>query len=104
MDKNFFQQIYDCVKRIPYGKVATYGDIAKYLGHPKMSRQVGFALHSNPEFMTIPCHRVVNRLGTTATGFAFGGAMTQQELLQNEGIVFTNNQMDLSQYRFDLHT
>ena len=62
-DLNFFESVYKLLKTVPKGKVVTYGDIAKALGNKRMSRQVGFALHVNPEPITIPCHRVVNRFG-----------------------------------------
>ena len=69
----FFYAVYEIVKLIPKGKVATYGDIAKISGNPRASREVGYALHKNPEFEIIPCHRVVDREGRLAKSFAFGG-------------------------------
>jgi len=102
MNNGFFIKVYQCVRRIPSGRVVTYGDIAKHLGSPKMSRQVGFALHANPEFLAIPCHRVVNRFGCVASGFAFGGAITQRELLEQEGVEFVDDKINLQKYRFDL--
>lgn len=87
---NFFTQVYDTVKKIPRGKVATYGQIARILGKPRASRAVGNALHVNPHPGEItPCHRVVNRQGRLAPGFAFGGPENQKLLLKNEG-VYTN--------------
>ncbi|MBQ3115435.1 MAG: MGMT family protein [Clostridia bacterium] len=85
---NFFEQVYQVVKQIPYGKVMTYGQIAEILGNKKMSRQVGWALHVNPSPNTIPCYRVVNRFGEVSSAFAFGGANRQKELLEAEGVIF----------------
>lgn len=88
---NTFDKIYEAVKRIPYGKVATYGQIARICGNARMSRVVGYALHVNPSPETIPCFRVVNREGRTAPAFAFGGACVQRQLLEQEGVEFDEN-------------
>ena len=85
---NFFAMVYEVVKRIPKGRVTTYGNIAKILGKPNMSRQVGWALHANPSPETIPCYRVVNRFGEVSKAFAFGGENAQRALLEQEGIIF----------------
>ncbi|HHU43291.1 MAG: MGMT family protein [Bacillota bacterium] len=85
---NFFNKVYEVVKQIPYGKVMTYGTIAKIIGNPNMSRQVGWALHSNPDLENIPCHRVVDRYGNPSKAFAFGGENRQIELLKREGVEF----------------
>jgi len=85
---NFFEKVYDVVKSIPYGTVMTYGDIARILGNPKMARQVGWALHVNPEPDVIPCYRVVDRFGRVSKAFAFGGENRQRQLLEQEGIIF----------------
>ena len=69
---NTFEKIYEVVKSIPKGKVATYGQIARLAGNPHWARVVGYALHSNPDPDTIPCHRVVNREGRVAAAFVFG--------------------------------
>ena len=84
----FFEKVYEIVKSVPYGKVITYGGIAKILGNPKMSRQVGWALHVNPSPETIPCYRVVNRFGEVSKAFVFGGANVQKMLLEKEGVIF----------------
>ena len=86
----FFNQVYEVVKQIPRGKVTTYGAIAKLLGNPRMSRQVGWALHVNPEPYVIPCHRVVNREGKLSGAFAFGGKNVQHDVLAEEGVEFTD--------------
>ena len=96
---SFYQEIYELVRQIPKGKVTTYGNIAKMLGRPRSSRVVGYALHVNPEPQTIPCHRVVNREGRLAPGFAFGGPDVQKQLLENEGVfVNSDNCVDLEKY------
>lgn len=83
-----FEKIYEVVKQIPKGKVATYGFVAMKAGNPRWARVVGYALHNNPAPMVIPCHRVVNRDGEVAEAFVFGGGNAQRDLLQKEGIVF----------------
>lgn len=97
--EGFFKKVYSVVKEIPKGKVATYGQIAKMLNAPRFSQIVGFALHSNPDTATIPCHRVVNREGRICTGFAFGGEKAQRELLEKEGVhVSKDGTVDLNKY------
>ena len=91
MSTGTFELIYNNVKKIPKGFVATYGQIALYSGNARWSQVVGFALHSNPDPENIPCHRVVNRFGEVAEAFKFGGANIQRELLENEGVVFLAN-------------
>ena len=96
---NTFEKIYEVVKSIPEGKVATYGQVALLAGNPRWARVVGYALHVNPEPGIIPCHRVVNREGKVAPGFAFGGEGIQRQLLESEGIVFEpNGRIDLEKY------
>ncbi len=83
---NTFEKIYEAVKCIPYGKVATYGQIALLAGNPRLARVVGYALHVNPDPEHIPCFRVVNRMGRVSSAFAFGGENQQIMLLRNEGV------------------
>lgn len=85
---NTFEKIYEVVKNIPEGKVATYGQVACLAGNPRWSRVVGYALHVNPDPSVIPCHRVVNREGKVAESFVFGGGKVQRLRLEAEGIVF----------------
>jgi len=92
------KRIYEAVKRIPKGKVATYGKVAEMAGNKKMSRAVGNALHKNPDPDNIPCFRVVNSKGELAPEFAFGGMGEQRKLLEAEGIEVKNNKVDLSKY------
>ena len=94
-----FEKIYEVVCNIPEGKVATYGQVAMLAGNPRWSRVVGYALHKNPAFGVIPCHRVVNRDGKTAESFAFGGGDIQRQMLENEGVVFgADGLIDLDKY------
>lgn len=96
---NTFEKIYEVVKGIPKGRVATYGQVALLAGNPHWSRVVGYALHNNPDPKTIPCHRVVNREGKVAKSFVFGGGNVQRELLEKEGIVFEkDDRIDLIKY------
>ena len=78
--------VYAALMRIPQGRVATYGDIAKAIGHPKACRAVGRILNGNPNPVTVPCHRVVMSNGTIG-GYAFGKSK-KRELLQREGVLF----------------
>ena len=82
----FYDQVYQMVRQIPKGRVASYGQIALLCGNPKASRAVGWALHLNREPGVIPCHRVVNAAGRLAPGFAFGGQDEQRRLLESEGV------------------
>lgn len=88
---NTFEQIYLVVQSIPRGKVASYGQVARLAGNPRMSRVVGYALHVNPDPEHIPCYRVVNRLGEVSPAFAFGGGNRQRELLEADGVRFDND-------------
>ncbi len=82
----FFEDVYAAVKSVPRGKVVTYGWVARAVGSPRSARQVGWALHSNPEPGVIPCHRVVFADGSLTSGFAFGGREIQKALLESEGV------------------
>lgn len=96
---NTFEKIYEIVKKIPKGRVATYGQVAFLAGNPRLARVVGYALHHNPDTSSIPCHRVVNRKGRVADSFAFGGGEIQRQLLEAEGIVFeADGTIDLKKY------
>lgn len=99
--KNTFDKIYDVVRRIPYGKVATYGQVAALAGNPRWSRVVGYALHVNPDPAGIPCYRVVNRFGEPSSAFAFGGENEQVRLLKNEGVRFVDGHVDLPRFIWD---
>lgn len=85
---------------IPWGNVATYGLIAFLCGYPRRSRMVGQALHHAPDFLNIPCHRVVNSQGRLAPGWT-----EQKQLLANEGIRFKENGcVDLKKYLWDVNS
>lgn len=101
MEKTTFELIYDVVKQIPKGKVATHGQVASLAGNKRWSRVVGYALHANPDPEHIPCHRVVNRLGEMSKAFAFGGENRQITLLENEGVKLDGNRVDLKKYRWN---
>ena len=92
------KRIYEAVKRIPKGHVATYGKVAEMAGNPKMSRAVGNALHKNPDPEHIPCFRVVNSKGELAGAFAFGGGGAQAKLLEADGVEVVNGKVDLKKY------
>ncbi len=93
------KRIYEAVKRIPKGFVATYSQVAEMAGDRKMARAVGNALHKNPEPGVIPCHRVVNAKGQLAGAFAFGGEDAQASLLRNEGVEVIDGCVDLKLYQ-----
>ena len=94
-----FELIYEQVKKIPRGKVATYGQIAMLAGNPRWARAVGYALHANPHPDSIPCYRVLNRFGGLAPAFAFGGVEKQAELLRADGVeVREDGTVDLEKY------
>ena len=95
------KRIYQAVKQIPKGKVATYGQVAAAAGNSKMARAVGNALHNNPDPDNIPCFRVVNARGELAGAFAFGGEQVQEQLLKAEGVEVNNNRVDLKKYQWD---
>ena len=92
------KRIYEAVKKIPAGHVATYGQVAALAGDKRMARAVGNALHKNPDPDNIPCFRVVNAKGELAGEFAFGGAGAQAKLLEAEGIEVINGKVDLKKY------
>ena len=98
------EKVYEFVRNIPRGKVATYGQIALYLGNRNCARVVGNILHSNPDPEHIPCHRVVNAQGQLSRAYAFGGIEAQRRLLVSEGVVFKNEQvvdLNVSQMIFE---
>lgn len=92
---DFSEQVFDQVRRIPAGKVATYGQIARLVGRPRSARYVGFALRANPkpgaESGSVPCHRVVFKDGSLCRGYAFGGPEVQRVMLAEEGVVFVED-------------
>ena len=91
--ESFFKKVYKIVKKIPYGKVTTYGLIAKHLGTIKSARMVGYAMNSSHKYSDIPAHRVVNRNGILTGRHHFSGSLLMQELLENEGINIIDNRI-----------
>ena len=93
-NSDFFSKVYEITKLIPYGRITSYGAIARFLGSGRSARMVGWALnvsHSNPEF--IPAHRVVNRIGLLTGKNHFGNSSTMEQLLENEGIIIKNDRV-----------
>ena len=95
-----FESIYEVVKQIPRGKVATYGQIAILAGDHRGARTVGWALHANPDPKHIPCYRVVNRFGRVSPAFVFGGENQQIRLLAEDGIPCADGCVDLAKYQW----
>ena len=100
--ENFNSAVYAAVKHIPKGNVLCYGDVARLVGAPRCARQVGWALHKNPQPGVIPCHRVVFKDGTICSGFAFGGAAAQTALLESEGVEVKDGKVDMNKYRWKI--
>ncbi|MGN0383646.1 MAG: MGMT family protein [Eubacterium sp.] len=100
MEQNTFNKIYEVVKQIPKGQVATYGQVAALAGNRRWARVVGYALHVNPDPDKIPCYRVVNREGYVSKAFAFGGQNRQIELLKAEGIKFIDGHVDMENFQW----
>lgn len=100
-EKNAFEKIYDVVKQIPKGQVATYGQIAALAGNRRWARVVGYALHVNPDSTHIPCHRVVTKDGNVSEAFAFGGSNRQVELLRAEGVTFLKGHVNMERHQWE---
>lgn len=99
---SFFRAVYAAVRRIPAGRVATYGQVARLLGAPRAARTVGWALHGNPHGSRVPCHRVVQAGGRCAPGAFTGPPGEQRRRLEAEGVEFTlNGRIDLGRFRWD---
>ena len=94
INESFFTRVYQVTQSIPFGRVTTYGAIARFLGAPGSARMVGWALNqSHAQNQFIPAHRVVNRIGLLSGKHHFPGPGVMQELLENEGITVENNQV-----------
>jgi methylated-DNA-protein-cysteine methyltransferase-like protein len=93
-NKSFFERVYKVVRKIPFGKVTTYGLIANYLGAFKSARMVGYAMNSSHKYSDIPAHRVVNRNGLLTGRHHFSGSLLMQELLENEGAIVIDNKIE----------
>lgn len=93
---SFRKKVYDAVRQIPVGKVATYGQLARIAGNSRGARAVGMFMKRNPDMKTIPCHRVVASDGDL-TGYAFGeGVKTKKEMLLGEGVSFSGHRVNLT--------
>lgn len=99
-DQGFFERVYDVTRLVPYGRVTSYGAIARYLGAPRSARMVGWALNASHLDETIPAHRVVNRKGLLTGKHHFKGTHLMQQLLESEGIQVLNNSVVEFQARF----
>ena len=93
MEENFFERVYAVVKQIPYGKVTSYGAIAKVLGTAPSARMVGWAMNAAHGLEDVPAHRVVNRKGLLTGKHHFDGSNLMQQLLESEGIIVVDNQI-----------
>lgn len=92
-EENFFQRVYEVAKQIPFGKVTSYGAIARFLGATGSARMVGWAMNASHNMEDIQAHRVVNRKGILSGKHHFDGTNLMQQLLENEGIVVKDNQI-----------
>lgn len=84
--KDFFKKVYDIVREVPYGRVTTYGAIAKALGAAKSARVVGYAMNASHQYDDVPAHRVVNRNGVLTGKHHFPGTQVMQQMLEAEGV------------------
>lgn len=109
MTASFFDRVYDVVRRIPPGRVASYGQIAGLCEHPRAARTVGWALHGMPDELADPAHpqaipwwRVINQAGRVSTGCMEHNANLQRKLLEAEGVAFgADDRVDMKRYRWE---
>lgn len=92
-EDSFFDKVYQVVRQIPYGRVTTYGAIAKAIGAARSARMVGYAMNASHNDENVPAHRVVNRKGLLSGKHHFGGTNLMQQLLESEGVVVIDNQV-----------
>ncbi|QBA65090.1 MGMT family protein [Muriicola soli] len=101
-ESDFFTKVYDLVKQVPYGRVTSYGAIARYLGTARSARTVGWAMNNVVDREDVPAHRVVNRVGLLTGKHHFGGTNLMQQLLENEGLVIVDDQIqDFKKHYWD---
>ncbi len=93
MEPNFFERVYEVARKIPYGKVTSYGAIARAIGSGRSARMVGWAMNAAHNLEDVPAHRVVNRNGLLTGKHHFEGTNLMQQLLENEGIAVVENQI-----------
>jgi methylated-DNA-protein-cysteine methyltransferase-like protein len=99
---DFFQKVYEVARQIPYGRVTSYGAIAKYLGAARSARMVGWAMNASEKKGDVPAHRVVNKIGLLTGKHHFDGTNLMQQLLENEGIKVKEHQIvDFEKYFWD---
>ncbi|MEN8788950.1 MAG: MGMT family protein [Flavobacteriaceae bacterium] len=104
-DQSFFDKVYEVARQIPYGKVTSYGAIARYLGTGRSARMVGWAMNGSIKNGDVPAHRVVNRKGLLSGKHHFGGTHLMQQLLENEGIEVIDDQVvDFQKHFWDPST
>ena len=90
----FFERVYEIVRQVPYGRVTSYGAIARFLGTGGSARMVGWAMNASHGILTgIPAHRVVNRNGLLTGKHHFGGVDIMKQLLESEGVVLDGDQI-----------
>lgn len=94
------QDVYNILRKIPKGKVLTYGDIGEMLGSKYYARTVGNILHTNPDGDLYPCYKVVTRDGTLSDSYAFGGINEQKRRLEKDGITVSDYRIDVEKYRW----
>lgn len=101
-NQNFFQKVYKIAEQIPFGRVTSYGAIAKYLGAARSARMVGWAMNASHNMEDIPAHRVVNKAGLLTGKHHFDGTNLMQQLLESEGVKVIDNQIqDLEKLFWD---
>ena len=92
-NESFFERVYVIARQIPFGKVTSYGAIAKSIGAARSARMVGYAMNASHSMEDIPAHRVVNRKGLLTGKFHFDGTNLMQQLLESEGVKVVDNQI-----------
>lgn len=92
-EQNFFKKVHEVAKLIPYGRVTSYGAIAKYLGAARSARMVGWAMNASHNMEEVPAHRVVNKKGLLTGKHHFDGTNLMQQLLESEGVKVVDNQI-----------
>ena len=103
---DFSERVFAVVRQVPHCKVASSGQVARLIGAPRSARYVGYALHANPdpgaEVNHIPCHRIVFKDGGLCRGYAFGGPDVQREMLEEEGVTFSDDEhVDMGACQWD---
>jgi methylated-DNA-protein-cysteine methyltransferase-like protein len=97
----FFDAVYALVRRVPRGKVVTYGQVARLLGAPRAARMVGWAMHGNPHGAKVPCHRVVQQRGSLSPNYCLEEPGRQRRLLEREGVAFTlDGRVDMASHQW----